>query len=190
MLVDGTGSCLVVSKPLVRLGRAGGSVDVPFQQTVQAHHADILRDGEDYFLIAHGPARVNSRPVQRTLLKDGDRIVLADMAKMTFHQPSAKSASAVLKLSSRSRLPQDVEYVVLFEGTCTLGPLPSAHVRTREGESRIVLYEWEGRLFARSDPSAQARPGRGVPLALGATQDFGDVRLTLKDYDPSRGGIT
>jgi hypothetical protein len=166
----------------VKLGRVGGPVDVPLPGNVQANHADIIRDGEDYFLVALGPARVNQRPAQRVLLRDGDRIVLADSAKMTFHQPSAKSATAVLKLSSRSRLPQDVECVVLFDGTCTLGPHQSAHVRTREGETRVVVYEWEGRLFARSDPSGQARAGRGSPLALGETRDFGDVRLTVKEY--------
>lgn len=182
LLVDGTCSCLLASGAVVRLGRAGSRVDVPLPGNVQAHHADIIRDGEDYFLAAIGPTRVNQRPVQRVLLRDGDRIVLADSAKMTFHQPSAKSATAVLRLSSRSRLPQDVECVVLFDGVFTLGPHQSAHVRTREGETRVVVYEWEGRLYARSDTSGQARVGRGTPLPLGVTRDFGDLRLTVKEY--------
>ncbi|HMQ14803.1 MAG TPA: FHA domain-containing protein [Phycisphaerae bacterium] len=188
LLVDGTGSCLLLPRPCVRLGREGGGVEVPLPGPIQAHHADIVRGGEDYFLEARGPVRVNHRPVQRVLLRDGDRIVLGDSAKMTFHQPSAKIATAVLKLSSRSRLAQDVEYVVLFDGACTLGPQASAHVRTREGDTRVVLYEWEGRLYGRSDPSGAARPGRGAPLVAGQTRDFGDVRITVKEYDPARRG--
>jgi tetratricopeptide (TPR) repeat protein len=58
LLIDGTGSALLVPRDVVRIGRAGGinGIDVPIPADIQSHHADILRDGDDYFLVAHGPA--------------------------------------------------------------------------------------------------------------------------------------
>ena len=98
---------------------------MPIPAELKSHHADVVRDGEDYFLVAHGPVRVNRRVVTRTLLRDGDRVVLGEKAKLVFHKPSVKSGTAVLKLSHRCRLAQDVSAVVLFHDTCLIGPQAS-----------------------------------------------------------------
>jgi hypothetical protein len=185
VLVDGTGSALLIGRDVIRVGRAGSQtgLDVPIPADIQSHHADVIRGGEDYFLVARGPVRVNRKRVSRTLLRHGDRIVLGAKAKMVFHKPSAKSDTAVLKLSSGCRLPQDVSLVVLFKGTCLIGPQSSCHVRTREGDTRLVLFDRAGELFVRR----AARDGRptGPAEALPAceTCDFGDVRMTVKQYD-------
>jgi tetratricopeptide (TPR) repeat protein len=158
LLVDGTGSALLVAREVIRVGRAGSQseLDVPIPADIQSHHADIIRDGEDYFLVARGPVRVNRKQVSRTLLRHGDRIVMGAKVKMVFHKPSAKSDTAVLKLSSGSRLPQDVSLVVLFKGTCLFGPQSGCHVWTREGDTRLVLFDRAGELFVRR----AARDGR------------------------------
>jgi hypothetical protein len=190
MLVDGTGSALLLAGDVIRMGRAGSQsgLDVPIPADIQSHHADIIRDGEDYFLVARGPVRVNHRQVSRKLLRHGDRIVLGAKARMVFHKPSAKSDTAVLKLSSGCRLPQDVSLVVLFKGTCLIGPQSSCHLRTREGDTRLVLFDRAGELFVRR----AARDGRptGPAEALPAceTCDFGDVRMTVKQYDVGGSG--
>jgi tetratricopeptide (TPR) repeat protein len=192
VLVDGTGSALLIGRDVVRLGRVGGlrGIDVPIPADIQSHHADIIRDGEDYFLVARGPARVNRRTVSRTLLRHGDRIVLGSNGKMVFHKPSAKSDTAVLELSSRCRLPQDVSMVVLFKGTCLLGPQTSCHVRTREGDTRLVLFERHGELFVRRAARDGRPTGPAEALPPGATHEFGDVRLTVKEYEVrSSGGL-
>lgn len=185
MLVDGTGSALLVARDLIRVGRAGGpsGLEVPIPADIQSHHADIIRDGEDYFLVAHGPVRVNRRTVSRTLLRHGDRIVLGSGAKMVFHKPSAKSDTAVLKLSSRCRLPQDVSLVVLFKRTCLLGPQSSCHVRTREGDTRLVLFDRSGELFVRRATRDGHPTGPAEALPSQETREFGDVRLTVKGYE-------
>ncbi len=189
LLVDGTGSALLTNRDIVRIGRvgSGGEVDVPMPASIQSLHAEVMRHGSDYFLVARGPTRVNGKPVQRALLRDGDRVVLGDSGKFVFHKPSARSESAVLKLSDRCRLPHDVNLVVLFQSTALIGPQPTSHIQTREGETRLVLFEREGRLFVRTDRGGHARDG-GVPLPLRQTCDFGDVRVTAKEYEAGSAG--
>lgn len=186
MLVDGTGSSLLIAGDIVKIGRAGGmtGIDVPIPADIQSHHMDIEREGGDYFLVAHGPTTINGRTASRALLRHGDRIVLGQSAKLTFCQPSAKSESAVLMLSSRNRLPLDISSVVLFRDTCLLGPQSSCHVRTREGDTRVVLFERRGRLWARATNRDGRPTGPAVALKLDQTSDIGDQRLTVKRYEP------
>lgn len=184
LLVDGTGSALLVTQDLVRIGRPGapGAVEVPMPADIQSHHADLIRDGEDYFLVAHGPVQVNQQPVRRVLLRHGDRIVLGPKAKMVFHKPTAKSATAVLRLANSCRLAQDVSLVVLLAGTCLLGPQPGCHLMTREGDTRLVLFDRGGELFVRHAARDGRPTGAAAPLPADTTCDFGDVRLTVKRY--------
>ncbi len=195
LLIDGTGSFCLTAREAVTLGRSGAAapVDVPLAADLQSRHAEIVRVEEDYFLTALGPVRVNHRPIQRTLLRHGDRIVLGSQARMTFYKPSTKSATAVLKLADTCRLPLDVGEVVLFRETCVVGPQGTCHVRTREGESRLVLFERAGRLYGRLDAGRepeQERPAeRARPVPAGRTLDFGDIRLTVKAYAPTAGGL-
>lgn len=184
VLVDGAGSSLIVPQDLVRIGRAGGSrgVEVPIPGDILSHHADILRDGEDYFLIAHGPVYVNRREAKRTLLRDKDRIMLGDGAKFVFRKHSARSGSAVLSFSHRCRLAEDVSQVILFRDTCLIGPQKSCHIQTPDGEAQVVLFDRSGQLYGRE---AAARGGKlGDPKAMvpGQARDFGDVRLTVKRF--------
>ncbi|MFH1748393.1 MAG: FHA domain-containing protein [Planctomycetota bacterium] len=184
MLVDGSGSSLVLSQDCVYIGRASSSqhVDIALPADIQAHHADILRAGEDYFLTAYGPVRVNNRTVKRTLLRDGDRVVLGPKAKFVFRKPSVRSTSAVLELSHRCRLAQDVSSVVLFRETCLIGPQPSCHLRTKEGESQVVVFDRDGQLYGRTATGAGGQLGDPKPLTPDQTLDFGDQRVTVKIY--------
>ena len=185
VLVDSGGSSLLVHPDRVRIGRGGGSVqvDVPIPGDLQSHHADIIRRGEDYFLDAYGPTEVNRRKVEHALLRDGDHIVLAGNAKMVFCKPSAKSASAVLRLSHRCRLPQDVSDVILFRETCLIGPVPSCHLRTHEGDGQIVVFERGGALHARQTAGKDWQMAPAQAIVAGQTLDFGDLRLTVKPYE-------
>lgn len=183
LLVDGAGSALILAHDVVRIGRAGGSLrtEVQIPADIQSHHADVVRSGEDYFVVAHGPVQVNHKPVTRSLLRDGDRIHLGDHARLVFHKPSSKSDTAVLRLGSRSRLAQDVSSVVLFRESCLIGPGSHCHLQTRDGADRIVVFEQAGRLMVR-----HTQPEGGVhgalPLALRETRQVGELRLTVTDY--------
>ena len=190
VLVDGGSSCLLVPNERVRLGRgpAMDHVDVPLPGDIHAHHADIIRRGEDYFLTAYGPATVNRRPIEQALLHDGERIVLGSKAKMTFSKPSSKSESAVLRLSHRCRLPQDVSEVILFSQTCLIGPDARCHVRMREGDTQVVLFERGGALHARQSSGKGWEDAPARMVTAGKPMEFGDLRLTIKPYEvDSRG---
>lgn len=185
LLVDGTGSIMLTNRDTVRVGRAGagGAVDIPIPADLHSHHAEITRNGEDYFLIALGPVQVNGRPVRRALLRDGDRLVMGRSAKMVFCKPGDRCESAVLVLGDRCRLSQDVERVVLFKDTCLVGPDPGCHVRTREGDCRLVLFRRGARVMVRRRPLHDRGASREAEeLPLGQTREMGDLRLTLKAY--------
>lgn len=186
LLVDGTGSALICRRQVVRIGRGGATtnVDVPLPADIQSHHADIVQHGDDFFLVAHGPARVNQRAANKTLLRDGDRIVLGSGTKLVFLRPSAKSQTAVLRLADRCRLPQDVSLVVLFRDTCLIGPQESCHIRTREGEDRVVLFERDGRMHVRRSGGDGRPAGAARALPVGSSLEFGELRVTAKSYDP------
>lgn len=187
LLVDGTGSALLLARSRATLGRAGGSADVPIPADILAQHADIERRGEDYVLTALGPARVNGAVVRRARLRDGDRVTLGDSASLVFLKPTGMSETAVLRLSARSRLAQDVSTVVLFGGLCLVGPQRTCHIHTREGDSRIVLFDRGGELFVRRAGRDGRPTGPAEPLPLEKSCDFGDLRLTAKRYSASAG---
>lgn len=184
ILVDGTGSALLVARDVLRIGRAGGlrDIEIPIPADIQSHHADVIRDGDDYFLAARGPVQVNHRTISRTLLRHGDRIVLGKNAKMIFHKPSSKSETAVLRLASGSRLPQDVSFIVLFKGACLIGPQSACHVQTREGDTRLVMFERAGELFVRRAARDGRPTGPAEALPGGETCEIGDLRLTVTQY--------
>ena len=185
VLVDDGGSSLLVAGDRVRLGRVDtrADIDVPIPGDVQSHHADIIRRGDDYFLAAHGPVRVNNhRRVEHALLHDGDRIVLGSNARMVFRKPSSRSESATLRLSHRCRLPQDVSNVVLFRQTCLVGATPSSHLPTRVADGTVVLFERDGTLHARQTSGTKERCAASRAVVAGQTLEFGELRLTVKPY--------
>jgi pSer/pThr/pTyr-binding forkhead associated (FHA) protein len=190
MLIDGTGSALLIAADIVKIGRAGGmsGIDVPVPSDIQSHHADIEREGSDYFLVAHGPVRINQRAVTRGLLRDGDGIVLGETGRLVFRKPSAKSETAVLVLSSRNRLPLDVSHVVLMSDTCLLGPQQSCHITTREGDARLVLFDRGGELYVRRTGRDGRPTGPAIALPANETSDIVDQRLTVKKYEPRGAG--
>ncbi|MBK8915209.1 MAG: hypothetical protein IPM64_11535 [Phycisphaerales bacterium] len=181
LLVDTAGSALLCAEPTVRIGRAGSSagLEVAIPADLASHHADVVRVGEDYLLVAHAPTMVNRRPAGRVLLRDGDRVTMGSRGRFTFHKPSSRSESAVLRLADRCRLSHDVGQVILFSGTFMIGPHIGAHVQTRDSESRVVVFERGGELLARQISSDGRNLDAAAPLVEGRPVQVGDQRLTL-----------
>jgi len=185
VVVDGGGSSMLLTREQVRIGRAGSSavVDIALPADVDSHHADVVRRGSDYFVIAHGPVEVNQRPTRQCLLHHGDVIALGRV-RLTFHKPSSRSQTAVLQLPHRCRLAEDVGSVVLFCDTCLVGPALTCHIRTRENEGQVVLFERSGVLYVRQMPEGPklgASP-RAEPIVAGCTMELAGLRFTVKPY--------
>ncbi len=188
VLVDGGGSSLLVGADRVRLGRSGSSSEneVAFSADLEAHHAEIVRRDDEFYLTAFGPTSVNHELVRHTRLHDGDRIKLGARTRLVFNKPSEMSGSAVLRLAPRNRLAQDVSTVVLFRDTCLIGPDASCHIRTREATGRVVLFERAGELCGRLTAGEHylSAPARALPP--GGTEEFGEIRVTVKRYEHGR----
>jgi hypothetical protein len=178
LMLDGACAALILTQDVVRFGRQShsASVDVPLPADVQAHHADIYRQGEDYFLVAHGATSVNQKRVTRELLRDGDRIKFADRAKFVFRRPSRRSGTAVLTIAGHARLANDVSEVVLLADTCLIGPNGRAHLQTPESDTRLVLSVAGTELSVRD---LESGVGRGERLEFGQHCQIGDQGITL-----------
>jgi hypothetical protein len=140
--IDGVGGYLVCLGNRVTVGQAtpDAYVDVPLFADVSRQHAVLTRDEEGYLLDATRPLLVNSRPADKVLLRDGDRLTLGSSCQLQFRQPVPLSASARLDLASGHRLPLTVDGVLLMADTLILGPGPQAHVVMPDLEEPVVLY--------------------------------------------------
>jgi len=185
VLVDSGGSSMLLAREQVRIGRAGSSamVDVALPADLDSHHADLIRRGSDYFVIAHGPVEVNQRPVRQCLLRHGDVITLGRV-RLTFQKPSSRSQTAVLQLPHRCRLAEDVSSVILFCDTCLVGPTLTCHIRTRESEGQLVLFDRSGVLYARRMEERPTAAGLAPaePVVVGRTMELAGLRFTVKPY--------
>lgn len=146
--IDGVGGYLVCTEPRVTLGKSG---DLALLADVSRHHAAIQRDAEGYFLEATRKVTVNGTPVERALLRSGDRITLGTSCQLLFTQPVPLSASARLDVVSGHRLAQPVSAALLFAETLVLGRGPQAHVVVEELERPVILFRARDGLAVRSD---------------------------------------
>jgi len=87
--IDGVGGYLVCLGNRVTLGQATpeSPVDVPLLADVSRLHATLTRDSEGYLLHALRAAQVNGRPVEKALLKSGDRVTLGSSVSCSFASP-------------------------------------------------------------------------------------------------------
>ncbi len=173
LLVDGGGSSLLVRASAATLGRSR-NVDVLLPgRTVQAHHADLVRRGDDVFLMPRAPVTLNGRGSEGALLRDGDRLAVGEY-RFTFRQPSARSATYVIEAAATRRLPHDVSRVLLVSDVCLIGGSSTHHVRTDEAAEAVMLYERDGEWWARPE-----RGGAAMRVELGKPNRMGEIGFTL-----------
>lgn len=184
LIIDGVGSTLLLAKDRVAIGRMVGGTDAPdiaLMADLSSVHAEIFRVDDDYFFIAHKPASINGRPVEKHLLEDGDRIELGSRVRMTFRLPSRRSSSAVVEMGGSLRMPGDVRRVVLFDRYATLGPTTKHHVTLPPSAGSYTVFERGGGLYVRpmagsSGGSEEMQlPDDGTPVELGS------VRMVLAE---------
>ncbi len=181
--IDGIGSYLLYRGDRVSIGRAGpgATADLPIVSDLPENAAQILRSGDDYFLLA-SDATVDGQATRQALLSHNDRIGLGRRVRMTFLRPSRKSASAVLELGSGLRAVADVRSAILFNGPVILGG-SDAHVAI-PGVS-LVLSDRGGQLAVRQLAPGGGGVGPSVALALGSPVELAGVRLSVQVWNPT-----
>lgn len=140
--VDGVGGYLVCLGERVILGQAApdACADVPLFADISRAHATLSRDAEGYLLEAARTATVNGHPVDRALLKPGDRVTLGGTCELRFSQPVPVSATAQIEVISGHRLAMAVDKIFLMADTLVLGPSAQSHVVLPDIRQAVVLY--------------------------------------------------
>lgn len=139
--IDGVGGYLVCLSPRVSIGQATAEafVDVPIFADVSRLQAYITRDAEGHMLEAIRTTAVNDVTVEKTLLRDSDRIRFSGRCQLQFRQPVPISSTALLTVTSRHRLPWAVEGIILLGESCILGGNTDAHIQVPGLKKRVAL---------------------------------------------------
>ncbi len=182
MLVDGSGSYLLIRNPRASVGRAATDqpADIPIVSDLSARHAEFARVDDDYFIFARREVSIDGRAVRHKLLQHDDKLVLGTRARLTFKLPSRKSTSAILDLSGSCKLPNDVKRVVLFDRFATLGRRSNAHVVVPSASEDVLLYERGGKLWVRH--KANGRGDDGEPIELGKPFEYAGVSMVIEPW--------
>jgi hypothetical protein len=192
--IDGVGGYLVCLSPRVSLGQATpeACVDIPLFADVSRLHGYLTRDTEGYLLEAVRTTSVNGHRVEKTLLRDGDRVTLGNSCQMRFHHPVAMSGTARLEMSSGHRLALSVDGVILMAETCILGPGPDSHILMPDLRKPVVLFRrkdgmgvrYEGQYTVDGDFSRDR-----VALGPNSTVAGDDFRFTVEPLGSLLGSV-
>jgi hypothetical protein len=182
--VDGAGSYLVISQPLVTIGPVSSprAPDVGLMAEAGTPVATVERVEEDYFLRAASPVLVNGRPCASKLLAGGDDLALSPRCRFTFRVPNVASTSAVIDLTGTRYPRADVRRVILLDRELVIGPGPGAHVRVDDLTEKVVLHVRDGRLLVQTPQPVLAgeRPASPkAPVALGVHMKAGPLSFVV-----------
>ena len=183
--IDGVGGYLVCLSHRVTLGQSqvDTPVDIALIADVSRHHATIQRDPEGYFLEAARKVQINGKPVEKTLLRSGDRVTLGNSCQLQFWQPVPVSTSARLDMVSGHRFAEPVQAAILMADTLVIGPAAQSHVTVPDMTQPLILFRTKSGLAARwagnLTISGQPFQERG-PLEPGATLVTEQISLALE----------
>jgi hypothetical protein len=189
--VDGVGGYLVCLGNRVTFGQATpeNNVDIALFADISRLHAALTRDPEGYLLESYRPIQVNGQPVDKALLRSGDRVTLGACCQFQFHQPVPVSTSARVDLVSGHRLWLAVDAILLMADTLVLGSGLQVHVGLPELPSPLILYRQKDGLGVRhaGNLMVNGRPcGERCTLEPGATVSGDDFSLTLEPVSARR----
>lgn len=184
--IDGVGSFLLVRGDRISVGRAGpgATADIQLVSDLSEKQADIVRAGEDYFVVSQSGVGLGGAHVDHALLQNGDRIRLGKRVRLKFHRPSLKSSAAILDLGEGVRMETDCRRVILWSGPVLIGQTRECHVAALNGRGDFVLMERGGRMYVkRVGPSSDA-----TPVEFGVATAVGDLRFTATPIASSTAG--
>ena len=181
--IDGVGSFLLLRGDRISIGRSGGQgpADLDLISDLSERHAEIVRAGEDYFLVSMAGVELAGRPVEHALLQDGDRIRLGPRVKLRFGKPSLRSPAAFLDLADGVRTTNDCRRVILWDGPLLLGNTRECHISIRSAAAPSILVQRDGQFLLRP----MGLGGPASPIVIGQATEFGELRLSLQDASRS-----
>ncbi|OWY72094.1 hypothetical protein B7486_03980 [cyanobacterium TDX16] len=182
--IDGVGSFLLLRGDRIAVGRAGsGHADLELISDLSDRHAELIRAGEDYFIVSSKGVELAGKAVEYALLQDGDRIRLGSRVRLTFRRPSLKSMAAALDLGEGVRTSGDCRRVILWNGPILMGSTKECHIQLRPSLGGFVLMERAGQMMAKP----MGPDGAPVHLPLGVLTNIGDLRLSVSGLDRAAG---
>lgn len=182
--IDGVGSYLLLSQDRITVGRSGSSSrpTIPLNADLHGTHVEFLRVDGDYFAVARGEVRVDGKNVEKHLLADRDELLLGSRTRLTFRLPTKLSATAMLSLGSRQRLPGDVRSIVLLDEHLLIGNDGECHITVPKQSERIVLSR-DGDGFRLTGPEPLVVDGRLMEsvgaIPVGVRVEIGSVAFTI-----------
>ncbi len=186
--IDGAGSALLLTSPTLSIGNAGRSGHCDLALTGYSGDAPTLlsRHGAGYQVVAAGECSVDGVPCREKLLPADAKLAFGPRCSVRFRRPAAVSHSAALDLTGTRLSRPDIRTVVLFDETLIAGAARTSHVVNRSLEQPIVLFERDGRYFARSGFAARQAgqdPIAPIPVEPGESVDVGGVRVRLSPVE-------
>ena len=182
--VDGVGSYLVYTQPIVTVGpiSASARADLPLITAPDTPVVQIERVDDDYFIRSPKTIEINTRQLSSRLLVDGDRLALSRRCRIKFRLPNPASTSALLELSGAQLTRSDVRRVILMDRAIVLGPGSTAHIRGVALAGDIVLHLRDGYLLCQSSQKL-AIDGREIdantPIPLDTQIQAGPVSFQV-----------
>lgn len=175
--VDGAGTFLLLRGDRLSIGRAGPGASASLQliSDLSERHAEIIRSGEDYFVVSGSGVELAGRPVDHALLQDGDRVRLGKRIRLKFSRQSLKSTTATLDLGDGVRTTTDCRRVILWSGPLLMGGKRDCHVKLSHGIGSWILLERGGRLYVKP----MGLGGETTPVPLGEQIELGELRMTV-----------
>lgn len=189
--VDGAGGALVLLGEEITLGglrHDPGRSDVCLMSNLARKHLTITRSHGSYLLEAHEPVTFKTQPFaavkgERVVLKDKAEWTIGEGVEIRFRLPTVLSLSAVLDFQSSHRPlvghpPARVDHVILMEQNCLIGPGNGQHIRLKNCEEGVILYQSKQQLWCKSRTPFSKNEG---PLATSTSLETGDI-ITGRDF--------
>lgn len=178
--IDGVGSFLLLRGDRIGIGRGGpgATAELPLLSDLSERQAEIVRAGEDYFVVSQSGVELAGDRVDHALLQDGDRVRLGKRIRLRFRRPSLKSSAAALDLGEGVRTETDCRRVLLWSGPILLGSTRECHVHLASGQGDFVMVERGGRMYVKP----MGPGGTATPVAMGEQMDLGGFRFSVTEW--------
>lgn len=148
--IDGFGGVWLSFAPQVTLGSVlhGQPHHVGLMADLLPRHASIMREGDWYILVAHGPVRVNDRPINGYhVIGRNDVAELGPRVRLQFRWPQPISNSVRLEIVSSHRTLPPAKALVLVDRVCLIGPTRDCHAVVPHWSSQVAFFSRDGQLW-------------------------------------------